>query len=65
MVRLSLRDGKSGDRVLPTLYGDNYLWLLPDESREVTLSWPADALPSGRPALRVEGHNVPRVVARS
>ncbi|MFD5074293.1 discoidin domain-containing protein [Streptomyces sp. NPDC058371] len=65
MVRLSLRDGKSGDRVLPTLYGDNYLWLLPDESREVTLSWPAEALPSGRPGLRVEGHNVPRVVARS
>ncbi|MFD4415340.1 discoidin domain-containing protein [Streptomyces sp. NPDC058476] len=65
MVRLSLLDSRSDERVLPTLYGDNYLWLLPGESREVTLSWPVDALPSGRPALRVEGYNVPRTVARS
>ncbi|MFJ8504780.1 discoidin domain-containing protein [Streptomyces avermitilis] len=65
MVRLSLLDSRTDARVLPTLYGDNYVWLLPDESRTVTLSWPADALPSGRPALRVEGYNVPRVVARS
>ncbi|MEU2587044.1 glycoside hydrolase family 2 protein [Streptomyces avermitilis] len=55
----------TGARVLPTLYSDNYVWLLPDESRTVTLSWAADALPSGRPALRVEGYNVPRTVDRS
>ncbi len=65
MVRLSLLDSRTDARVLPTLYSDNYVWLLPDESRTVTLSWPADALPSGRPALRVEGYNVPRTVARS
>ncbi|SCE21733.1 F5/8 type C domain-containing protein [Streptomyces sp. DvalAA-14] len=64
MVRLALLDDRSGERVLPTLYGDNYLWLLPGESRTVTLSWPADALASGRPALRVEGYNVPRTVSR-
>jgi len=62
MVRVSLRDGK-GDRVLPTLYGDNYLWLLPGESRTVTLSWPASALRSGRPVVRVEGYNVPAATA--
>ncbi len=45
MVRLSLLDSRSNDRVLPTLYSDNYLW--------------------GRPALRVEGYNVPQTVARS
>ncbi|WP_405591645.1 discoidin domain-containing protein [Streptomyces sp. NBC_01190] len=65
MVRLSLLDDRSGDRVLPTLYSDNYVWLLPGESRTVTLSWPAEALTSGRPAVRVEGYNVPRTVARS
>ncbi|EGX57713.1 glycosyl hydrolase [Streptomyces zinciresistens K42] len=59
MVRLSLLDAEKGGRVLPTLYSDNYLWLLPGESRTLTLSWPADALPSGRPAVRLEGHNVP------
>ncbi|MBP0458926.1 discoidin domain-containing protein [Streptomyces montanisoli] len=64
MVRLSLLDAHSGDRVLPTLYGDNYLWLLPGESRTVTLSWPAAALRSGRPALRTEGYNAARAVTR-
>ncbi|MFB7502799.1 discoidin domain-containing protein [Streptomyces broussonetiae] len=57
MVRLSLLDAEDGARVLPTLYDDNYLWLLPDETRTVTLSWPASAVASGRPKLRVEGYN--------
>ncbi|MFF3752563.1 discoidin domain-containing protein [Streptomyces sp. NPDC002018] len=65
MVRLSLRDATSGDRVLPTLYSDNYLWLLPDETRTVTLSWPADALRSGRPRVQLDGYNVPTVTANA
>lgn len=56
MVRLSLLDG-AGERVLPTLYDDNYLWLLPGESRTVTLSWPAASSPSGRPVLFAEAFN--------
>jgi hypothetical protein len=64
MVRLSLLDDRGGRRVLPTLYSDNYVWLLPGESQTVTLSWPAGALPSGRPALRVEAYNGPRITAR-
>ncbi|PZG18384.1 discoidin domain-containing protein [Nonomuraea aridisoli] len=64
MVRLSLLDARTGERVLPTLYSDNYVWLLPGESRAFTLSWPADALPSGRPVVRVDGYNVPRTEAR-
>ncbi|MEV7323382.1 discoidin domain-containing protein [Streptomyces sp. NPDC093970] len=63
MLRLSLRDARSGRRVLPTLYSDNYLWLLPGESRTVTASWPAGTA-AARPALRVEGHNVAAVTAR-
>ncbi|WP_089107590.1 discoidin domain-containing protein [Streptomyces hyaluromycini] len=59
MLRVSLHDARSGDRVLPTLYSDNYLWLLPGESRTITATWPAD-LPVTRPSLRVEGYNVPR-----
>ncbi|MFI1095319.1 discoidin domain-containing protein [Streptomyces sp. NPDC020917] len=65
MVRLSLLHGTSGERVLPTLYGDNYLWLLPGESRTVDLSWPAAALTAGQPSLRVDGYNVRRTVVRS
>ncbi|WP_217555329.1 discoidin domain-containing protein [Streptomyces sp. GbtcB6] len=59
MLRVSLLDARSGNRVLPTLYSDNYLWLLPGESRTITATWPA-GLPVTRPSLRVEGYNVPR-----
>jgi hypothetical protein len=38
MVRLSLRERNGTDRVLPTLYSDNYFWLLPGESRTVTIN---------------------------
>ncbi|MGW7622866.1 glycoside hydrolase family 2 protein [Streptomyces antimycoticus] len=63
MVRLSLLQ-EDGARVLPTLYDDNYLWLLPGETHTVTLSWPGSALPSGRPKLRAEGYNTPPVTVR-
>ncbi|MGW7571796.1 discoidin domain-containing protein [Streptomyces tendae] len=56
MVRLSLMD-REGARVLPTLYSDNYLWLLPGESRKISVSWPSAALPQGSPVLDVEAYN--------
>jgi hypothetical protein len=37
LIRLSLRD-RDGERVLPALYSDNYFWLLPGESRAVTVT---------------------------
>ncbi|POX52800.1 hypothetical protein C3488_07095 [Streptomyces sp. Ru72] len=43
MVRISLLEDPHGRRVLPTLYSDNHLWLLPGESRTVRLSWPTGA----------------------
>ncbi|MGX9889189.1 discoidin domain-containing protein [Streptomyces sp. NPDC002276] len=64
MVRLSLTDGATGHRVLPTLYSHNYLWLLPGESQTVTLSWPARALASGHPLLTVEAYNSRPATAR-
>ena len=33
-VRLTLRDAKTGERVLPVIYKDNYFSLLPGESKE-------------------------------
>ncbi len=56
MIRLSLRDQTGSTRVLPTTYGDNYFWLLPGESRTVTIT------PRHRPAhprLRTEAYNAP------
>lgn len=64
MTRVALHDDRSGERVLPTLYGDNYLWLLPGESRTISLEYPASALASGRPRARVEGYNVRRTEAK-
>ncbi len=64
MVRLSLLNDTDGHRVLPTLYSHNYLWLLPGESQNVTLSWPARALPSHRPLLTVEAFNSALAEAR-
>ncbi|MGW0086371.1 discoidin domain-containing protein [Streptomyces sp. NPDC003393] len=63
MVRLSLVDSGSGQRILPAEYGDNYLWLLPGESRTVTMSWP-HRVHTARPELKAEGYNVPEVVGR-
>ncbi|WP_372351292.1 discoidin domain-containing protein [Streptomyces sp. KL116D] len=64
MVRLSLLD-EHGARVLPTEYGDNYLWLLPGESRTVTVSWPSSALGRDhRPVLRAQGYNTAAVSAK-
>ena len=56
MIRLSLRENNGTDRVLPTLYGDNYFWLLPGESRTVTVI-PRRTV--NRPRLQVEAYNVP------
>ncbi|MCK2244687.1 MULTISPECIES: discoidin domain-containing protein [unclassified Crossiella] len=57
LVRLSVRDRRSGERVLPVTYSDNYLWLLPGESRTITATWNPAKQPSGTPNLVVEGYN--------
>jgi len=62
MVVLSLRDLRSGERVLPTRYSDNYLWLLPGETRDVTLSW-RHTDPTVLPELVVGGYNTAQMRA--
>jgi hypothetical protein len=54
MVRLSLRRSDGKERVLPTLYGDNYFWLLPGETRTVSVS---PRISVSRPRLQVEAYN--------
>jgi hypothetical protein len=55
MLRLSLRNRHSGDRVLPARYDDNYVWLLPGETRHITVSWPSG---TRSPRIVLEGYNV-------
>ncbi|WP_067500417.1 discoidin domain-containing protein [Actinoplanes sp. TFC3] len=59
MVRLSARDKRSGRRVLPVIYDDNYLWLLPGETREIGVRSLADH-PARRLTVAVDGYNVPQ-----
>ena len=62
-VRLSLADPQTGDRVLPVLADDNYLWLLPGESRDITLSWASSLNVRHAPKVVAEAYNALRVTA--
>ena len=61
MVRASLRD-RAGQRVLPAQYSDNYLWLLPGESRAVVVSWTDGTTLSGDPRVLADAYNADAVV---
>ena len=54
MITFSLRDRASGERILPAFYSDSYLWLLPGETRAITVSWQG----SGAADLVVDGYNL-------
>ena len=58
MVRLKLVDSKSGLPITPVMYGDNYVSLVPGESRDIAIEFDAGSVPGGGAALRVEGWNV-------
>jgi hypothetical protein len=59
MVRIGLRD-RSGKRVLPTEYSDNYFWLLPGERRDITAT---TQRASAGQRLVVDAYNAPSVTA--
>jgi exo-1,4-beta-D-glucosaminidase len=56
--------GKGGEEALPVLWEDNYITLLPDETRTVTASYRIRDLRGGSPQLVVSGWNVKRLTAR-
>jgi hypothetical protein len=62
MVRLSLQD-QGGERILPTQYSDNYLWLLPGESSEVVISRPDGSAFGREPRVVVQAFNSTAVIA--
>jgi Exo-beta-D-glucosaminidase Ig-fold domain/Glycosyl hydrolases family 2/Glycosyl hydrolases family 2, sugar binding domain/Glycosyl hydrolases family 2, TIM barrel domain len=55
-LRLTLRDPKSGKRILPAYYDENYFALLPGESREFVIE--STAAPTRRPVVDLDGWNV-------
>jgi exo-1,4-beta-D-glucosaminidase len=57
-VRLKLDNSESGEEILPVIWEDNYISLLPGEKREITASYRTGELGTGRPKIEVSGWNV-------
>lgn len=57
-VQLKVCRGKGGEEILPVLWQDNYISLLPGEARQVTASYRASELGTLKPAIEVSGWNV-------
>ena len=58
MTHLQLHRKTSGKRVLPVFYSDNYLSLVPGESRVVTVEFATKDLQGERALIEVDGFNV-------
>jgi hypothetical protein len=58
MVRLKVVREKSGDRILPALYEDNYITLLPGETRSIRTEVDRRDARGERPRMEIEGFNV-------
>ena len=62
-VHVTVKKGPDGEEVLPVLWQDNYLALLPGETRQVTATYNARDLGKAPAFVEVEGWNVKRRVA--
>ncbi|HWB83683.1 MAG TPA: discoidin domain-containing protein [Bryobacteraceae bacterium] len=58
MVRLKVVREKSGDRILPAFYSDNYVALMPGKHRTLTTEVENADTRGERPRIEVEGFNV-------
>jgi exo-1,4-beta-D-glucosaminidase len=57
-VRLKVAKGNGGEEILPVVWQDNYISLLPGEKREITASYRSTDLGGAEPAIEVKGWNV-------
>jgi hypothetical protein len=61
--KLTLLDAQTKTRILPAYYSDNYISLLPSESRTIEIEYPSATAP-GPAAIALRGWNaVPQVIA--
>ncbi len=58
MAHIQLRNQRTNQRVLPVYYSENYLSLLPGESRTITIEAASKDLAGARPLVVVDGWNV-------
>jgi exo-1,4-beta-D-glucosaminidase len=57
-VRFKVKKGVNGEEILPVVWQDNYISLLPGEKREVTATYRASGLSASKPVVEVSGWNV-------
>ena len=57
-VHLAVRKGAAGEEVLPVLWDDNYVTLLPGEKREIAARYAPEDLGGARPVVTLDGWNV-------
>jgi hypothetical protein len=55
MIKLTLKDVATGQRILPAYYSENYVSLLPGEARTITIAFPAG---DSKPAIGLRGWNL-------
>jgi exo-1,4-beta-D-glucosaminidase len=57
-VRLKVNKGKGGEEILPAVWQDNYISLLPGEKREIIATYRIADLGGAKPDVEVNGWNV-------
>jgi exo-1,4-beta-D-glucosaminidase len=57
-VRLAVETGMAGEEILPVLWEDNYVSLLPGEERIIAARFPGRHSIGSRPTLKISGWNI-------
>ena len=55
MIKLTLKDATTGERILPANYSENYLSMLPGETRSVVISFSGESV---KPSVGLRGWNL-------
>ena len=55
-LRLNLK-GEDGEQILPAVYSDNYITLMPGEQKTVTIQWRKEDARGQQPNIEVTGIN--------
>ena len=63
MLRLNLK-GDDGEQILPVIYSDNYLHLMPNESRTIDIEWKTEDARGTMPLVEITGTNLSKHIVR-
>jgi exo-1,4-beta-D-glucosaminidase len=58
LIELNIMGDTSGKSIVPILWDDNYISLVPNESRTIKVTFPASALNGEKPVFKCKGWNV-------